>query len=63
MVFVDHAATDLPALHRRGQWHDHRPVMIGWPLVPGLVQPVPVVVPGAAPQHRPQMVWSQISSL
>ena len=29
--------------------------MIVWPLMPGLVWPVPVVVPGIGPQHRPQM--------
>ncbi len=37
VVLVDQAAEYLPALHRRGQWHDDHLVMIGWPLVPGLV--------------------------
>jgi hypothetical protein len=30
-------------LHRCGQWYDGRLVLIGWPLVPGLVRPVLVV--------------------
>jgi hypothetical protein len=29
--------------------------MVGWPLIPGSVRPVPVIVPGIGPQHRPQM--------
>jgi len=44
VVLVDQAAQDHPALHRR-QWHDDRLVMIGRPLIPGLVWPVPVIVP------------------
>jgi hypothetical protein len=37
VVLVDHATEDLPALHRRVQRNDGRLVMIGWPLLPGLV--------------------------
>src|SRR4029077_10865473 len=55
VVLVDHAADDLPALHRRGNRHDDWLVVIGWPLLPGLVRPVPAIVPGAGPQHGPQM--------
>jgi hypothetical protein len=39
VVLIDHAAEDLPALHRSAYRHDDRPVMIGWPLLPGLVRP------------------------
>jgi hypothetical protein len=42
MVLVDHAAKYLPALHRRVQRYDDRPVMIGWPLLPGLMRPMSV---------------------
>lgn len=55
MVLVDHAAEHPPAQYRRSQGHDDRLVMIGRPLRPGLVRPVPVIVPGIGPQHRPQM--------
>jgi hypothetical protein len=55
VVVVDHAAEHLPAQHRRVQRHDARLVVAGRPLVPGLVRPVPVIVPGAGPQHCPQM--------
>jgi len=54
-VLVDHAAEYLPALHRRVQRRDGRLVMIGWPLIPGLVRPVPVIVPGVGPQYHPQV--------
>jgi hypothetical protein len=37
VVLVDHATEDLPVLHRRVQRNDGRLVMIGWPLLPGLV--------------------------
>jgi hypothetical protein len=50
VVFVDHAAQHLPALYRRGQRHDDHLVMIGRALIPGLVRPVPVVMPGVGPQ-------------
>jgi len=43
VVLVDQAAEHLPALHRYGQSHDNRFVMIRWPLLPGLVRPVPIV--------------------
>jgi hypothetical protein len=43
-VLVDHAAEHLTALHRRIQWHDDQFVMIGWPLLPGLMGPMPVLV-------------------
>jgi hypothetical protein len=46
---------DLAALHRRGQWHDDRLVMIRRPLIPGLVWPVPVMVPRVLGQHYPQV--------
>jgi hypothetical protein len=42
VVLVDHAAEHLPALHRRVMRYDDRVVMIGWPLLPGLVRPVPL---------------------
>jgi hypothetical protein len=45
VVFVDHAAEQLPALHQRVQRHEDLLVMIGWPLIAGLVGPVPVGVP------------------
>jgi hypothetical protein len=54
VVLVDHSAEDLPALHKPVQRHDGRLVMIGWPLLPGLVRPVPVIVPSISRQHRPQ---------
>src|SRR3974390_981576 len=55
VVFVDHAAEQLPAPHRRLERHDGGLIVIGWPLVPGLVRPVSVVMPGVGPQHSPQM--------
>ena len=55
MVLVDHATEHFPAPHRRAEWHDNRRIMIGWPLMPGLVRPVAVVMPGAGSQHRPQV--------
>ncbi len=55
VVIADHAAEHPPAPHRRGQRHDDHLVMIGWPLLPGLVRPVPVIAPGAGPQHCSQM--------
>ena len=48
VILVDHAAKDLPALHRPVQRHDDRLVLIRWPLVPGLVRTVPVIVPHVA---------------
>ena len=47
-------AEDLPALYRRANRHHLLLVMIGWPLLPGLVRTVPVVVHGVGPQHGPQ---------
>jgi hypothetical protein len=41
VVLVDHAAEDLPALHRRVQRHDDRPVLIRRPLLPGLMRTMP----------------------
>jgi hypothetical protein len=38
VVFVDHAAEHLAALHPAPERHDDRPVMVGWPLVQS-VQP------------------------
>src|SRR6266516_402640 len=55
VVLVDHAAEHLAALHRRVKRHDGRLIAVGWPLMPGLVRPVPVVMPGIGPQHGPQM--------
>jgi hypothetical protein len=55
VVLVDHAAKHLAAPRRRAEAHNRWFVMVGWPLVPGLVRPVPVVVPGVGPQHGPQM--------
>jgi hypothetical protein len=54
VVLVDQAAEYLPALHRHVHRYDDRFVMIGWPLLPGLMRPMSVIVPGAGPQHRPQ---------
>jgi hypothetical protein len=48
-VLVDHTAEHFPAPHRRAGRHEDRPVMVGWPLAPGLVRPVPVVIPGVGP--------------
>jgi hypothetical protein len=45
----------LRAHYGRIQRHDDRPVMTGWPLVPGLMRPVPVVMPGVGPRDRPQL--------
>ena len=53
MVFVDRAAKYLPALHRRVQRYDDRPVMIGRALLPGLVHPMSVIVPGVGPAAPP----------
>ncbi len=58
MVLVDHAAEDFPALHRRGKRHGDWLVVIGWPLLPGLVRPMPVIVPGVGPQGHPQMAFA-----
>jgi hypothetical protein len=35
VVFVDHAAEDLPAPHWRIKGHDDWLVMMGWPLLRG----------------------------
>jgi len=43
VVLVDHAAEYLPALHRRVQRYDDQLVMIGGPLIAGLVRTVPVI--------------------
>jgi hypothetical protein len=51
VVLVDHAAKYLPALHQRVQKYNDGLVMIGWPLLPGLVRPMSVIVPGVGPQH------------
>jgi hypothetical protein len=62
---VDHAAEDPPTLHRRGQRHDDRLVLIGWPLLPGLVWPVPAVVAdvktggSVLESHRARFRWSE----
>ena len=58
MVLVDHAAEDFPALHRRGKRHGDWLVVIVWPLLPGLVRPMPVIVPGVGPKGRPQMAFA-----
>src|SRR5215472_7225528 len=55
VVLVDHAAEYLAALYRRAERRNDRLVMAGWPLVPGLVRPVPVVMPGIGLQHGPQV--------
>jgi len=55
VVLIDHAAEDLPVLHRHANRHYLLLVMIGWQLLPRLVSPVPVVVLGIGPQHGPQM--------
>ena len=54
-VLVDDAPEYFPALHRRVQRYDDRFVMIGWPLLPGLMRPMSVIVPGVGPKHCPQM--------
>jgi hypothetical protein len=55
VVLVDHAAEHPPALDRRVQRDDDLLVMIGRPLIPGLVRPMPVVMAHVGPQDRPQM--------
>ena len=55
VAFIDHTAKHLAVPHQRAERHDGRLIMIGWPLAPGLVRPVPVVMPGVGPQHRWQM--------
>jgi hypothetical protein len=54
-VLIDHAAEYLAALNRHVQRYDDQLVMIGWPLIPGLVRTVPVMVAGVGPQDRPQV--------
>ena len=44
MVLVDHAAEHPPAQYWRVQRHDDAFVVLGWPLLPGLMRPVPVRV-------------------
>jgi len=56
VVLVDHAAKHLPALHRRVQRYNNRFVMIGWPLLPGLMRPMSVIVPYIGSQHSVDMV-------
>ena len=53
VVLVDHTAEHLQALHRRIKRHDGRLVVIGWPLLPGLMRPVPVSARVGA-QHSPE---------
>jgi len=55
VVLVDHAAEELAALYWRVQRHDDRPVLVGWPLLPGLMRTMAVVVRQVSAQHRPQM--------
>ena len=55
VVLVDHAAKHLATLHRRVKRHDDRLVLAGWPLLPGLMRSVPVIVPGVGPQDHPQV--------
>ena len=43
VVLVDHAAKHLAALHRRVKRYDDRLVLARWPLLPGLMRPVPVI--------------------
>jgi hypothetical protein len=45
VVLVDHVAEYLAAPDGRVKQHDDRLVMIRWPLLPGLMGPVIVVVP------------------
>jgi hypothetical protein len=53
-VLADHAAEHPPAQYRRSQGHDDRLVVIRWPLLPGLMRPVPVVTaPRGAALYRP----------
>src|SRR5437868_1104446 len=54
-ILVDYADKYPPVLHRRVEQHDDLVVALGWPLMPGLVRTVRVVVPGVGPQHGPQM--------
>ena len=55
IVLVDHAAEHLPTLHRPVQRYEDLIVMIGWPLLAGLMGPVPVVVLFVGSQQRSQM--------
>ena len=50
VALVDHAEY-LPALHRRPERHDSWLVVVGWPLIPGLVRPVPVIGQVGCPPH------------
>jgi hypothetical protein len=54
VILVDHSAEDLPALYQRVQRNDGRLVMIGWPLLTGLMRPMLVIVPNIGLRHRPQ---------
>jgi hypothetical protein len=55
VVLVDDAAEDLAAPHRRVQLHDSHLVLVGWPLLSGLVRTVPVVAaPRGAALYRPR---------
>ena len=58
MVLVDHAAEYLPAPHWRTKRHDDRLVMIGWPLLPGLMRSVIVVMPGVGAQYYAEMTFT-----
>jgi hypothetical protein len=55
VVLVDHAAEHLAAPHRRVERHDEWLVLAGWPLLPRLVRPMIVVMPGIGPQHFSKM--------
>ena len=50
VILVDHTAEDLPALTGLSSGTQHL-VMVGWPLLPGLVWTMPVIVARVGPQH------------
>jgi len=54
VVFVDHAAEHLAALHPAPERHDDRPVMVGWPLVQSVQHEHPGRVPACT--HGPVRV-------
>jgi hypothetical protein len=56
VILVDDAAEHLPTLYRRVRRYDDRLVMIGWPLMPGLMRPVPVIVPRVG-VNRAKCLW------
>lgn len=55
VVLADHAAEYLPPPDRKVQRGSGLGFPVGWPLLAGLMQPVPVVVAGVLTEDRPQV--------